>query len=43
MNTFSENIINLSGAPDGFDASILYNFINENKKSIILLLGMTND
>ena len=37
MNTFSENIIKLSGAPDGFDASILYNFINENKKSIIFV------
>lgn len=37
MNTFSENIINLSGAPDGFDASILYNFINEKKKSIIFV------
>ena len=37
MNSFSKNIINLSGAPDGFDANILSNFITENQKSIIFV------
>ena len=34
---FSKNIINLSGAPDGFDANILSNFITEKQKSIIFV------
>ena len=37
MNSFSKNIINLSGAPDGFDANILSNFITEKQKSIIFV------
>ena len=37
MNSFSKNIINLSGAPDGFDANILSNFISEKQKSIIFV------
>ncbi|MDA8894203.1 transcription-repair coupling factor [Amylibacter sp.] len=37
MNNFSKNIINLSGAPDGFDANILSNFISEKQKSIIFV------
>ena len=37
MNNFSKNIINLSGAPDGFDANILSNFITEKQKSIIFV------
>ncbi|MDA9288404.1 transcription-repair coupling factor [Amylibacter sp.] len=37
MNSFSKNIINLSGAPDGFDANILSNFIIEKQKSIIFV------
>ena len=37
MNSFSKNIISLSGAPDGFDANILSNFITENQKSIIFV------
>ena len=37
MNSFSKNIINLSGAPDGFDAYILSNFITEKQKSIIFV------
>ena len=37
MNSFSKNIINLSGSPDGFDAKILSNFINEQQKSIIFV------
>ena len=37
MNIFSKNIINLSGAPDGFDANILSNFITEKQKSIIFV------
>ena len=37
MNSFSKNIINLSGAPDGFDANILSNFITEKQKSIIFI------
>ena len=37
MNSFSKNIINLSGAPDGFDANILSNFLTEKQKSIIFV------
>ena len=37
MNSFSKNIINLSGAPDGFDANILSNFITEKQKSVIFV------
>ena len=37
MNNFSKNIINLSGAPDGYDANILSNFISEKQKSIIFV------
>ena len=37
MNSFFKNIINLSGAPDGFDANILSNFITEKQKSIIFV------
>ena len=37
MNSFSKNIINLSGAPDGFDANILSNFTTEKQKSIIFV------
>ena len=37
MNNFSKNILNLSGAPDGFDANILSNFITEKQKSIIFV------
>ena len=37
MNSFSKNIINLSGSPDGFDAKILSNFINDQQKSIIFV------
>jgi transcription-repair coupling factor (superfamily II helicase) len=37
MNSFSKNIINLSGSPEGFDAKILSNFINEQQKSIIFV------
>ena len=37
MNSFSKNIINLSGAPDGFNANILSNFITEKQKSIIFV------
>ena len=37
MNSFSKNIINLSGAPDCFDANILSNFITEKQKSIIFV------
>ncbi|MDB4085083.1 transcription-repair coupling factor [Amylibacter sp.] len=37
MNSFSKNIINLSGAPDGFDANILSNFITEKQKAIIFV------
>ena len=37
MNSFSKNIINLSGAPDGFDANMLSNFISEKQKSIIFV------
>ena len=37
MNSFYKNIINLSGAPDGFDANILSNFITEKQKSIIFV------
>jgi transcription-repair coupling factor (superfamily II helicase) len=37
MNNFSKNIINLSGAPDGFDANILSHFISEKQKSIIFV------
>ena len=37
MNSFSKNIINLSGTPDGFDANILSNFITEKQKSIIFV------
>ena len=37
MNSFSKNIINLSGSPDGFDAKILSNFINEQQKSMIFV------
>ena len=37
MNSFSKDIINLSGAPDGFDANILSNFITEKQKSIIFV------
>ena len=37
MNSFSKNIINLSGSPDGFDAKILSNFKNDQQKSIIFV------
>ncbi|MDB9715252.1 transcription-repair coupling factor [Amylibacter sp.] len=37
MISFSKNIINLSGAPEGFDANILSNFITEKQKSIIFV------
>ena len=37
MNSFSKNIINLSGAPDGFDANILSNFITEKQIKALLV------
>ncbi|MDC1376158.1 transcription-repair coupling factor [Amylibacter sp.] len=37
MNNFSKNIVNLSAAPEGFDANILSNFISEKQKSIIFV------